>query len=466
MLDVESVIIVFLIFLLVLAIAFRVYDAVVLAPLIAVLYSKPDNANNENTYQGSAESKNFEVTEVLKTTQKHIDEFPAIDPLKITIIIDQIPYSVDLTSKKLAVMKPAQRNTAIAKIILDTILHYQFYVINPNTISRTAIEENLKKIASQKGIIFDISALQAACKTALMKYKANEKHITIRDYIRQSLIVVAEPKTTPTIPQTTQLQSAGFQSRTSNIGESSTNMKFAEYVDEQTDHDAIMTAKSYDAKPVLVNYVTYTPYEFDKLNVINHPAGLYKSLESTYSEQKDRDSVKYAMSHVVSPVAILQRTSYGDSTSNVVLDGAHRIVAAYLTSTPIRCAIYADIEQMRNTIDRQKNEVKRLENIDSECHRERRILQDKVYELKADIERLRLSTLNTSPVETASLRQQVADLTARNHRLEEQLRAEMNKIQSMAVTTSIETEYLKTISKLSNELADCQETLKNVLEEV
>jgi hypothetical protein len=113
-------------------------------------------------------------------------------------------------------------------------------------------------------------------------------------------------------------------------------MKFRSTIDKQTEHDAKQTAKThYGVNVRLHKYATYTPQEFDNLHVENHRAQLNATLEQMYELDNDQLSVKYAMAHIVSPVAVLNN---GDSLA--VLDGAHRIAAAYLTDTPIRAAIF------------------------------------------------------------------------------------------------------------------------------
>jgi hypothetical protein len=88
----------------------------------------------------------------------------------------------------------------------------------------------------------------------------------------------------------------------------------------------------------LVNYTTHTPAEFDQLEITNHRARLNTNLTDMYDNDRDVESVKHSMHSDVSPIAILEITP----STYVVLDGAHRIAAAYLTNTAIIAANYKE----------------------------------------------------------------------------------------------------------------------------
>jgi hypothetical protein len=59
------------------------------------------------------------------------------------------------------------------------------------------------------------------------------------------------------------------------------------------------------------------------------------ALDKIYPETKDQDTVRYHMLHPASPVIVLDKDG-----ALMVLDGVHRIVAAYITNSPIHVDIY------------------------------------------------------------------------------------------------------------------------------
>lgn len=118
-------------------------------------------------------------------------------------------------------------------------------------------------------------------------------------------------------------------------------------LDNQTLKDATETAKNlYGINITYYKSIMLTPEQFDKLNVLNHRAQLNKSLEEIfpYNDQprgyKDITSVKYHMTHKSYPVVLLFYQN-----QFIVLDGVHRIVAAYLTNSPIYAFIFITNDQ-------------------------------------------------------------------------------------------------------------------------
>lgn len=86
-----------------------------------------------------------------------------------------------------------------------------------------------------------------------------------------------------------------------------------------------------------------------------------------------------------------------------------------------------------------------------ECNRERRMLQEKIYELRKDIDRVRVSP--TSDGEVRALRDRIEDLRNRNTQLESQLRdTERNQSGEM-----------NNIVHLTTELNNCRKLLDEVL---
>ena len=129
------------------------------------------------------------------------------------------------------------------------------------------------------------------------------------------------------------------------------SMSFADVISDQTVRDARGTAETMFPGSTIKQqrYIrTITPAEFAALCVENHRAELNTPLSAMYTEPGDVKSVEYSMSHKVSPIALLT-TSDGDSCLRcqrpspryVVIDGAHRVAAAFLTNTPIKCVIFA-----------------------------------------------------------------------------------------------------------------------------
>lgn len=113
-------------------------------------------------------------------------------------------------------------------------------------------------------------------------------------------------------------------------------------VDNKTWTDAKQTAKNnygVDIRPLY--YVQYTIDESDNTRTENHRAVKGKSLEVLFPPgdrprgDGDINSVKYHMSHKSHPIILLQR----EQLPPVVLDGVHRLVAAYLTNSNIRALI-------------------------------------------------------------------------------------------------------------------------------
>jgi hypothetical protein len=125
---------------------------------------------------------------------------------------------------------------------------------------------------------------------------------------------------------------------------------------EQTWIDASMTAAKHfpindtfidndtlidnDHQSVLkiVNYMTFTRERFDELKVQNHRASLGRTLDEIFPTndrprgQDDISSVEYHIKcDVITPIVLLKNNIKG-CDNYVVLDGAHRIVAAYLTN--------------------------------------------------------------------------------------------------------------------------------------
>ena len=115
-------------------------------------------------------------------------------------------------------------------------------------------------------------------------------------------------------------------------------------VDNKTWIDAKQTAKNnynVDIQPLC--YVQYTVDEFDNLRAENHRAVKNKSLEEIFPPndrprgEADIKSVKYHMSHKSHPIVLLKNDNI--PPGYIVLDGVHRIVAAYLTNSNILALI-------------------------------------------------------------------------------------------------------------------------------
>ncbi len=124
-----------------------------------------------------------------------------------------------------------------------------------------------------------------------------------------------------------------------------TKMRWATRIDAQTLKDAAGTALTHynvtiGTRPT--EYMTFTPQEFDAAQVQNHRARLGASLDEMFPihdrprGNADVDSVLYWQTHKASPVALL-RLQDGQL---VTLDGVHRVIAAYLTDSKIRAAIF------------------------------------------------------------------------------------------------------------------------------
>ena len=97
-------------------------------------------------------------------------------------------------------------------------------------------------------------------------------------------------------------------------------------------------------KPKLARYETFTIDDFELLGIKNHRANKsHKKPEDAYPVnnrprgQNDIDSVNYAIqtTEQIDPIALFKTKN-----KTFLLDGAHRIVAAYLTGSNIHAAIF------------------------------------------------------------------------------------------------------------------------------
>ena len=120
--------------------------------------------------------------------------------------------------------------------------------------------------------------------------------------------------------------------------------------DAQTMRDAIATAKSMGLAPLSSSVIAtgsgwFTAREFERLDVENHRARVGASLGEMYpdhaspSHESDCagsthfDSIFWHMRHASAPVIVWKSGSTGRA---VVLDGAHRLAAAFLMGSSIR----------------------------------------------------------------------------------------------------------------------------------
>lgn len=120
----------------------------------------------------------------------------------------------------------------------------------------------------------------------------------------------------------------------------------------------------------------------------------------------------------------------------------------------------AEVRELREKLSRQDSAagVSRL-SADlrlEECREERRVLQDKVYELRRDIEHLRNARSTVAVVESAALGGQVSALRARNAQLE----MEIARLQAAAgAGAGADAENMR----LRAELHECKKVLDDVL---
>lgn len=117
---------------------------------------------------------------------------------------------------------------------------------------------------------------------------------------------------------------------------------WAPTVDTQTWVDASATAESLGLPPIrAVSYENFSPVEFSHLGASNHRARLGASLDEMFPLTDrprglaDIDSVKWHMQNTSSPAVMFRGGDHGD----IVLDGAHRIIAAFLTNSTVRVLI-------------------------------------------------------------------------------------------------------------------------------
>lgn len=294
---------------------------------------------------GSAESD-----PVCNATNEHIDtflngRFTSELAGKMEELVSDIAFDVeDLNEKKIKTMKESSLNTAAAKLLLDSMLHYYIYDKSPNNISHAAIVDNIKKL--------EIVAQESLCFT-------KNKITQVIDYLKQ-VVKLGKDKETKTVP--------------------------------------------YSAREC-----------FRKVQILQYAndASERKKLADEIDRLKDEISKK-----------------------NV------------------------ELRQKSDELDREKNRSRgnsigisslSSELLLDECNRERRLLQEKVYELRRDIERIRASS--SSDTEMKALRDRVEELRTRNAQLENQLREserghgdEMNEI-----------------IKLTTELNNCRKLLDEVL---
>lgn len=119
-------------------------------------------------------------------------------------------------------------------------------------------------------------------------------------------------------------------------------------------HDARETARSmFDTEIEFSRYEEFTPAEFDALEVSNHRARLYSSpgvratLEDIFPESDrprgaaDLSSVIWAQTQHGLNISLLEEDGH-----LTVLDGVHRIVAAYLANKTICADIYVRSEEL------------------------------------------------------------------------------------------------------------------------
>ncbi len=116
--------------------------------------------------------------------------------------------------------------------------------------------------------------------------------------------------------------------------------KWHAQVDPATLTDALATARALGFGELReVGYRVYSPAEFERLGATNHRARLGSTLEEIFPEHDrprgdaDISAVKYHMSARSSPIVLLEDSGV------IVLDGVHRLVAAYLMGGPIRALV-------------------------------------------------------------------------------------------------------------------------------
>ena len=124
--------------------------------------------------------------------------------------------------------------------------------------------------------------------------------------------------------------------------------------DAQTIGDATATAASMGLVPQGASVLTtgsgwFTAREFERLGVENHRARVGASLSEMYpdhagpSHGNDRagsthfDSIFWHMRHASAPVVVWKgQSTHNNPARHVVLDGAHRLAAAFLMGSSIR----------------------------------------------------------------------------------------------------------------------------------
>lgn len=118
--------------------------------------------------------------------------------------------------------------------------------------------------------------------------------------------------------------------------------KWYKFADTQSLRDATETARTvYGVKIKQSEYTQFTIDEFENLHAENHRAVRGKSLVEIFPAndrprgQQDIDSVKYHISHQSHPIILLKM----DNSRWIVLDGVHRIIAAYIGGYNIRALI-------------------------------------------------------------------------------------------------------------------------------
>jgi len=121
-------------------------------------------------------------------------------------------------------------------------------------------------------------------------------------------------------------------------------MKFTTELSTDTLRDAKETASLLGYNSIKYSHrQIFTPEEFDSLNCQNHRARLGATLADIFPPEDcprgpaDISSVEYHMTTMaaISPVGMLLSPD-----GYIMLDGVHRLVAAYITSSPIHCHIY------------------------------------------------------------------------------------------------------------------------------
>ncbi len=286
---------------------------------------------------------------IITRTTELLDEFmtgpltPAL-ALRMERAAGDINFDADtLTAAKLSRMPAGPRNTAAAKVILDTMLHYYIYRGHPNVKSRKIVADNLAALRAAR-TVFDARTAELARVATIAKSHLETKTVyaSPREYFRTVQVLLAAPTTaTDSTVDSVELQNEISRCKTE------LRMKTEEL-------------------------------ERARLATINN--------------------------------------SYGTAATTSM--------AGALTSRLL-----------------------------DDCNRERRELQEKMYELRRDIDRLRAGGATRDVAVEGVLRSRVEGLMARNSQLETELRdaerAHGNEAQQ--------------ISALSSELINCKTVLEQVL---